>query len=79
MTRKLLGQLVLLIGRDLINRGNNTSGGELFSFRGLKKEQRMLDIEEAIEEKKSNTYIMRLLKVNERSMRRYRAKSHTKK
>jgi hypothetical protein len=79
MNREILGQIVKLLGRELINRGFTISENYRFSFNALKKEDKMLEIEEAIREKKSNTFIAHLLKVNARTMRRYKAKSLKKK
>ena len=78
MSHEINRQLVKLLGIDLLRKCQKIAGCSAIYFTAPIKEKKMLDIEEAISEKKSNCFIVRLFKVNERSMRRYKAKSLTK-
>ena len=79
MSREINGQLAKLLGIDLLRKCRKIAGSSAIYFTALIKEKKMLEIEEAIGEKKSNSFISHLFSVNERSMRRYKAKSLTKK
>jgi len=79
MNRELTGQLVALLGTELVDKCYAIAGSIPVSFATLRKEIRISEIEKAIGEKKSDHFIARLMNVNERTLRRHRSNLRTKK